>query len=128
MVHGAAMIVPAESFDPTATLDAIERAGRVIEFEPSRDVGPALGLLSAAAALLRRASGELRVGGTRSVLGTAEYHRFALARALAQDADAGQSAHLPDTWPLANARYRPALAGDLRQRPDSRVAGVVAGR
>jgi hypothetical protein len=66
-------------------LDAIERAGRVIEFEPSRDVGPALGLLSASAALLRRASGELRVGGTRSVLGTAEYHRFALARALAEE-------------------------------------------
>jgi hypothetical protein len=67
------------------TLDAIERAGRVIEFEPSRDMAPALGLLAAAAALLRRASGELRVGGTRSVLGTAEYHRFVLARTIAEE-------------------------------------------
>jgi hypothetical protein len=67
------------------TLDAIERAGRVLEFEPTRDTEPALGLLAAAALLLRRASAELRVGGTRSVLGTAEYNRFALARAAAEE-------------------------------------------
>jgi hypothetical protein len=67
------------------TLDAIERAGRVIEVEPSRDVAPALSLLASAAALLKRAATELRVGGTRSVLGTAEYHRFVLARALAEE-------------------------------------------
>jgi hypothetical protein len=66
-------------------LDAIERAGRVLEFEPSRDTAPALGLLVTAALLLKRASGELRVGGTRSVLGTAEYHRFVLARAAAEE-------------------------------------------
>ena len=67
------------------TLDAIERAGRVLEFEPSRDAAPALGLLAAAAQLLRRAAGELRVGGTRSVAGTTEYHRFVLARAAAEE-------------------------------------------
>jgi hypothetical protein len=66
-------------------LDAIERAGRVLEFEPSRDTAPALGLLAAAALLLRRASAELRVGGTRSVVGTSEYHRFVLARAAAEE-------------------------------------------
>jgi hypothetical protein len=67
------------------TLDAIERAGRVLEFEPSRDATPALGLLAAAAQLLRRASAELRVGGTRSVAGTAEYQRFILARTAAEE-------------------------------------------
>jgi hypothetical protein len=96
------------------TLDAIERAGRVLEFEPTRDTQPALALLAAAALLLRRASGELRVGGTRSVLGTAEYHRFALARAAAEE----ESEVADEIVPVDELFYDDGTAGLTEAAPN----------
>jgi len=60
-------------------LDAIERAGRVLELQLRADAAPAIAVLAAAAPLLRRAATELQTGGARSLLESAEYQRFRAA-------------------------------------------------
>jgi HPt (histidine-containing phosphotransfer) domain-containing protein len=57
-------------------LDAIERAGRSIELAPGAAGDRPVEVLTASSQLLRRLATELAAGGTRSVMGTAEYQQF----------------------------------------------------
>jgi len=60
-------------------LDAIERAGRVLELQLHADAASAVAVLAAAAQLLRRAATDLQTGGTRTLLESPEYQRFRAA-------------------------------------------------
>jgi hypothetical protein len=64
-------------------LDAIERAGRVLELQLRADAGPAIAVLAAAAPLLRRAATDLQTAGARSLLDSVEYQQFRAAGAQA---------------------------------------------